>query len=91
MLTGYYEAIDLDRSLNAFKKRCEEKAKKADDSKYCGAQAAGLMHAASVAHADLLSLAAGDLTDAQKTKAAKLAYARFIAVVRLFVSLTGAF
>jgi len=91
MLTGYYEAIDLNRTLGAFKARCEVKAKKADDRKFCGAQAAGLMHAASVAHADLLSLAAGDLNDAQKAKAAKLAYARFIGVVRLFVSLTGAF
>lgn len=89
-LTGYYRAIDTQRSINAIRRNCEATAKP-DASKYCGATAAGLMHAAAQAHTDLLNLAAGNLSTEQKAKEAKLAYARFIGVVRLFVSLAAAF
>lgn len=90
VLAGYYDTIDLERGLDRLKKNCDAKAKP-EVRQYCGATAAGLMHAAAVAHTDLINLAAGDLNDKQKAKEAKLAYARFIGVVRLFVSLTGAF
>lgn len=90
VLASYYRAIDIKGSLNAFKKKCEANAEH-DVKKYCGAKAAGLMHIAAVAHKDLLNLATGNLNAEQKAKEAKLAYARFISAVRLFVSLTAAF
>lgn len=70
--------------------RCE-KAASDKLEKYCRSPAAGLMYAASQAHAELSGLIEGNPSDRQRQRAATLAYRQFISVVGVFVGLRASF
>ncbi len=91
LLTSYYAAGDLDRATTAKRTRCLASDRPDAEKRFCGAPAAGLMHAAADAHRELVVLSTGTLNVRQRARLARLSYERFVTAVKLFVDLRSVF